>query len=120
MPRYCYRTDDDQPVELAMSMSEHAERERDGQIEDNGRILYRDLQAEWSRPGGNAFCGAEWPMKSDALGVTPEEVPEAMRDARRRGVNLNFDREGRAILENAAHRRQAMKAYGYIDKGGWF
>lgn len=119
MPRYCYRTDDDQPVELAMSMSEHAERERDGQIEDNGRILYRDLRAEWSRPGGNAFCGAEWPMESSALGVSPEEIPAAMADARKRGVNLNFGRDGRAILDNAAHRRKAMKAYGYIDKEGY-
>ena len=120
MPTYCYRDPQGALVEITMSVAEKAERERNGVLVEGGVRLERDIAAEHAPQRGNAFCGANWPMESDALGVAcPSEIPAAMADARARGVNLNFTRDGRAILENPAHRRQAMRAYGYFDKAGY-
>lgn len=120
MPTYCYRDPAGKLVEITMSLADKAEREREGVlIDSDGTRLTRDVSAEHAPRRGNAFCGANWPMQSDALGVQPDEIPSAMEDARRRGVNLNFTRDGRAILESPAHRRQAMRAYGYMDKAGY-
>lgn len=65
-------------------------------------------------------CSA-WPMKSDALGVLPEQIPEAMEEARRHGVPTEFDpHTGEAILTSPGHRKRYAEMYGIYDRnGGW-
>lgn len=65
-------------------------------------------------------CSA-WPMKSDALGVSPEQIPEAMAEAIRYGVPTEFDpRTGEAILTSPGHRRRYAEMYGIYDRNGGY
>jgi hypothetical protein len=119
MPTYCYRDDAGELVELTMTVSEMSKREVDGVIAHEGRLLTRDVSAEHCGARGNAFCGAKWPIESDAAGCHPSEIPTAMADMRKRGVALNFTSDGRAIFESHAHRRAALRAMGMHDRGGY-
>lgn len=57
-----------------------------------------------------------WPLLSNSMGVLPEQIPEAVQDAKNRGVPTQFDPEGPAIFENRSHRRKFLKAYEAHDK----
>lgn len=119
---YCYRDADGNPVEIAMTMSEMAARQRkDGTIEHDGKILVRDYgleasgKAVFAGPDGPGFRRA-WPMASDALAVHPDQVAEFSEDSRKRGVPTDFAPDGRCILTSKAHKDRYMRAYGYHDK----
>lgn len=79
--------------------------------------------------GRECWCGAPveadlasshgqttWPLHSDALGVHPSQIPEAMEQAKRLGVPTNFDPLGRAICTSQAHQDQLAKALGMSDR----
>lgn len=65
-------------------------------------------------PSGDATQG--WPLHSDSLGTHPDQIPAEIEYAKKRGVRLAFDAQGRAILENRRHRREVMRLYGVSDK----
>lgn len=54
----------------------------------------------------------KWPHYSDALGVTPSGIPQAMREMRKRGIALDFDRHGRAIITGPTQYSAVAKAAG--------
>lgn len=116
---YLYRSKDGELVEVPMTMAQREKRERNGKIRHKGRTLTRDIAAEHTPRRGNAFGGGKWPVLSESMGVQPDEIPEAMKQARDRGCNLNFTPDGRAILENPAHHRQACRATGMKDKSAF-
>lgn len=60
-----------------------------------------------------------WPMKSDALGVHPNQRQHAYDESVRLGVPTQFDRVGRAILTDMQHRRKFSRALGYHDRDGF-
>jgi len=61
-----------------------------------------------------------WPMKSDALAVHPEQIPEAMERNKRMGVTgVTYDPEdGRAILADRGARRDLMRVSKVHDNSG--
>ncbi len=119
MPCYVYRTPEGRKVELVMTVAEMERRQVDGVIEHEGQKLTRDIAEEWSPREGNAFCGAKWPILSDSAGVHPDEIPQAREEMRRKGVNIDYAGDGRAIFESHAHRRAALKAMGLHEKRGY-
>jgi hypothetical protein len=102
-----------------MSVSEMLNRTKkwDGEaIEVEGVVWNRCIGCEHERVHGTS---KGWPMTSESAGTHPSEVPKAMEEARKRGVNLNYTSDGRAIFENAAHRRAALKALNMKDRQGY-
>ena len=62
-----------------------------------------------------------WPLKSDAAGVHPKQVKAAEEDARRAGINLNFDHKtGQAIFESRGQRSAYLKHRKMYDHDGGY
>jgi len=80
-----------------------------------GVKMERDFVAE--RPGTQR--PACWPMKSDAAGCHPDQIPEAIAAAERKGVSINFTRDGRAIFTSQKHRKEyCERVVGLFDRSG--
>lgn len=88
----------------------------------NGRMLSQEeLDAMPSRfheivesghpPGGSRpSC---WPMRSNSLGINPEQIPEQMRADAEAGLNLSYDdRTGECIIPDQATFKRACIANG--------
>lgn len=61
-----------------------------------------------------------WPLISDAAGVHPEQIEDAMQGAKNLGVPTDFTAEGQAIFRDRDHRRRFLRAHGYFDKHGGY
>ena len=48
---------------------------------------------------------------SDAMGVHPSQIPEAMK----RYPGSVYDKEGRLLIRNRAHKKYEMKRRGYVE-----
>jgi hypothetical protein len=69
-------------------------------------------------PGGHrAGC---WPIESMAVGVHPDQIPEAVAHSRSRGVPLEFTADGKAILTDRGHRREVLRTLGMHDNNGGY
>jgi hypothetical protein len=118
MPEYCFtERETGEPLTLFLTVSQLERRRRkDGSIRHGGRIYDRDKGAEFR--GG--FTGkAKWPILSDAAGVHPDQIPEMSERMRKSGVNLDFASDGRAIFQDSAQRRAALKVLGLHDRSGY-
>jgi len=119
MPTYCYRREDNNElVELTMSIAEKAEQEDDFQrirLPD-GRMGKRDFTAEGvtRTPPGN------WPMVCTFDGVMPEQVKEAEASLRAAGVPTHYTPEGGPILTSPEHRRRYCEATGKYDRNAGY
>jgi hypothetical protein len=60
------------------------------------------------------------PKESDALAVHPLDVPEAIEDAKRKGVPTDFTPDGSPIITSRAHQKAYLRAYGYRNKDGGY
>ncbi len=111
MPMYCYTNKAGQTVERFYPMGHAPE-----QIRVNGRRAVRDYLAEHvkTRPAGN------WPMASDNLGVSPDQIAEAEAHSREIGIPTHFDAEGCAILTSPSHRKRYAEALGFFDRNGGY
>ena len=61
-----------------------------------------------------------YPILSDALAVHPDQRQEAYDHSVKSGVPTEFARDGRAIIRDAAHRRQYLKRYGFHDRNSFY
>lgn len=61
-----------------------------------------------------------WPMLSEAMAVHPDQIEEARARNRRHGVNVDYTKDGRAILNDRGQRRDLMKLEGFHDKHGGY
>lgn len=68
--------------------------------------------------GGDPLCAFP-PLHSEALAVHPDQIPEAVEDAKRKDVPTEFDPEGRPIFTSSAHFRKYARAYGFRHKSYW-
>lgn len=75
--------------------------------------------AEGPAASRNAPGQVGWPIVSDALGVHHDQVAEAIADAAKRGVPTEFRSDGRAVLRDRGHRRDYLRAYGFIDRSSF-
>tara|TARA_R110002020_G_scaffold60572_4_gene163959 strand:+ start:684 stop:1058 length:375 start_codon:yes stop_codon:yes gene_type:complete len=121
MPTYCFENvSTGERQELVMSISE-MESKTDGEkgyVDGQGVQWRRDFAAEQGGFDGNC---SNWPMKSDAAGVHPDQIGEARKEAKRFGVPTNFDgKTGQAIFSSRAHRAQYLKAKGFHDRNGGY
>jgi hypothetical protein len=118
MPEYHW-TDREtgEPVVLNMTIARLSRiRRKDGSIRHKGRVLDRDKGSEFR----GSFSGkAHWPILSDAAGVHPDQIPEMSDHMRRNGVSLDYAPDGRAVFQDAAQRRAALRVLGLHDRSGY-
>lgn len=119
MPIYLYRKDDDELVEVRMTIAQMQRRQRkDGSIRmPDGSRGVRDIPAE--QRGGKSHP-ANWPMYSDAAGVHPSQIEEFTKLARDAGVPTDFLPDGRAKLESARHRRDYLRTRNLHDRNACY
>ena len=119
MPIYVYRrSDTDELVELNTSMSEMLERQ-----DEDGDIYIDDAtpaRRVWSQC--QPALENEWlhPIHSEAAGVHPSQVAEAMAVDARAGVPTEYDNLARPVLTSRSHRAAYLRAHGLIDRDGGY
>lgn len=70
---------------------------------------------------GSAEALVGWkPLHSGALCVNPRYIDVARRDAERRKVPTDFDKEGNPVFRTRQHRKEYLRAYGYHDRQGGY
>ena len=63
---------------------------------------------------------ARWPLKNDAMGVSADQIPEARQKFADAGVPMDYTPDGRAIITDPKHYRDACKVAGlYARNGGY-
>ncbi len=77
----------------------------------------RDYAAEH---GGFKHAPGNWPMKSDAAGVHPDQAAEAQAHAESIGIPTQFIKDGRAVFTDAGHRKKYCEAVGLYDRNGGY
>lgn len=62
-----------------------------------------------------------WPLVSEAAAVHPSQIQEARDHNARSGVRpTQYRGDGSPILQDRAHRREYMKAWGIHDRNGGY
>lgn len=61
-----------------------------------------------------------WPMCSEAMGIHPSQIAEAMERDRKAGVPTSYTPDGRPILLGRGHRKAYLRSYGMHDKQGGY
>jgi hypothetical protein len=70
-----------------------------------------------TRNNGNCSLTSFKPLHSEALAVHPKDIAQASEDARKKGVPVEFDKQGRPIFTSSQQFRKYCKAYGFVHKG---
>lgn len=114
MPMYCYTDKEGLTVERRYAMSEDIPE----RITVAGVVFNRDIQAEHrSMRGGERG----WPRFSEAMGVMPDQVPDATRQLQAAGVrSVEFNSDGDLKVDSPQHQRQLARALGMKDRGDYF
>jgi hypothetical protein len=61
-----------------------------------------------------------WPLESQSMGCSIEQIPEMIDFARSKGVEVDYNRRtGAAICTSPKHRRELMKLNGMIDRDSY-
>jgi len=82
--------------------------------------FYRSLhQRRGTGRAGASFRGFK-PIKSDALAVHPAQVKEAEADAKKKGVPVEFMKDGRPVFTSRSQRKRYMQIYGFFDRAGGY
>ena len=62
-----------------------------------------------------------WPLASEALGVDPSQIAEALAFDKRNGVGgTDYTPDGRPIFRDRDHRKRYMAAHGYYDRNAGY
>jgi hypothetical protein len=75
-----------------------------------GQACDRDYPAEFG--GRPPSSGAKWPIYSEAAGIHPDQVTEAVKMY----PHHEYDKEGRMVFRSRAHRRRCLKDIGMVDE----
>jgi len=82
-----------------------------------GECGYRKCKQDWqAKFAGGDFAPGNWPMESDAAGVHPDQIPEAVEHAKSIGVPTEFNKAGNPILRSPQHRAAYLRGIGMFDR----
>ena len=79
--------------------------------------MCRDLGSEGGYTGRKT---SGYPMESDAAGVHPDQIKEAMAFDRKHGVPTNYSKAGNPIYTSQGHRRRHCEANGLYDRNAGY
>lgn len=125
MRTYCYRTDDNEIIEMQEEPGFAA-----GTIElPDGRVARRDYQTELfgsaafvketSNPAKLPAARQGYPMMCYASGVHASQAGELREHFKRNGLNVEVTGGGNPIYTSAAQRKKALKLRGLFDKSSF-
>jgi hypothetical protein len=115
MPEYIYEREDGEIITRIMAVDEMLKaQDKDGRITDEGMKACRRIDLEHGGFHDTPGCWST-PSVSFAMGVSPEDIPEAITRMRSHGISVDFTKEGHAIVRDRAHRRALCKAMGMRD-----
>ena len=120
MPTYCFTNPiTGERMEKVWSISEMEKNDAIEFYKDkNGVVWNRAYATEF---GGSKFSPSNWPMKSDAAGVHPDQIPDARKESSKLGVPTDFDtKTGQAMFTSRSHRANYLKAKGFHDRNGGY
>jgi len=112
MPRYCFTDDEDNTICRFYPMAKVPKKFKLG-----NKIFYRDIRAEHI---DTRHTPGNWPMKSDAAGVGPDQITEAYEHSVKAGLPTEFTLDGRAIFTSRKHRRDYCRIIGLHDRNGGY
>ncbi len=113
MPIYCFICDKCGAYTEQPRLMSDASRPQKCECNETMRRCYQ-AEAPSNTPGN-------WPMESDAMGVSPTQVVDAEKDAASIGIPTQFNKEtGAAIFTSRKHRKQYCEAKGFFDRNGGF
>lgn len=119
MPTYTYKLPNGQQVDRVMSIAEMQATEQKDEtgkkyIEIDGEKAIRTYSARTVLPGN-------WPIESQACGVNPSQVAEAIAADRANGVPTRYNPvSGNPIFESPGHRRRWMKSQRMHDNDSFY
>lgn len=117
MPLYAFERANGERFMEFMHLREYAAKVRDGKMRmADGSIVERVFDGY---PVGGHQPGC-WPMTSEAAGVSPEQIPEAMEHDRKMGVPTSYTKDGMAVYTDRRHRAKHLKAIGMVDRNGGY
>jgi hypothetical protein len=89
---------------------------------DGKQVTKRAFDAAFpDKPIGTGAGLLGWkPLVSDALAVHPNQVKEAIDDARAKGVSVDFKEDGRPVFTSRQQRKEYCKAYGFYDRNAGY
>lgn len=113
MPVYCYTNKRlGQTIERLYPMGKVPEI-----VHHHGHIFVRDWQAEHRPKVRGKNMQPDWGYESDAAGVHPEQVPEAVAYCKQKGVPTEFNpKTGNPVMRNRSHRNRFLKVWGLRDR----
>lgn len=76
-----------------------------------------DLEAGYMGQSCTTTC---WPLLSEAMAVHPKQVKEAQARAKRHGINVVYQKDGRVLIPDRAERKRLLKLEGFHDKQGGY
>jgi hypothetical protein len=82
------------------------------EIEREGVTFRRSYRAE--RAGVPATQG--WPMTCFASGVNAEQADDLRAEFKKHGLDVEVTKDGDPIYRDAAHRKKALRARGFVDR----
>lgn len=118
MQTYRFKTKQGVEMKLELSDCEFRRRVKNNKLRIKGRLSGKSTVYELvGVVGGNTLGthGACWPMKSDCVGIEPEQIPQAMaEDARVGAPSISYDpNTGEAIFDSALQRKRWSEAHGF-------
>lgn len=111
MPMYCYEDKFGQVFDLFFEAGKAPQTIRD----PSHGLLRRNYSAE--SVGVPAKTG--WPLVCCASGVHPDQAPELRQLFKDVGVPTEVTNQGDVVYTDAAHRKKALKARGFVDKSAY-
>lgn len=137
MAKYTMRRDDS-GTEYTLDTDEHYLRQRligDGPVKPGSQFRFRSklddstwtetlVSVEKKKPNLDyAGCSrhSTWPMKSDAMGINPDQYEEQMAADEQLGVKIGYDRKtGEAIFSSAGQYKRYCEAHGFFDRNSGY
>lgn len=113
MPTYCYRDEDGKVYHRFF----HAGEAPASIVLNDDSTAKRAFDEEFGSIGVPASSG--WPLECVASGVNPNQAQELRDHFQKVGVPTEVSSDGNPIYRNAAHRKKALKARGFVDKGSY-
>ena len=86
------------------------------EIEVEGTVARRSYQAE--RSGMQSTKG--WPLTCVASGVNAAQAQELRDEFKRVGVPTEVTADGDPVYTSPEHRRRALRARGFFDRGAYY
>ncbi len=63
---------------------------------------------------------AGYPYHSDAMGVHPDQIPEAQAACQKKGLDTQYDKEGCPIIRSRKHFKKHAEAFGYYARNAGY